>query len=609
MKKSLLGLVLTLLLFSTNSVLGQMMLKEIPFEQQVNKSSLVIEGKVISKKSFWSNNLIYTSNTVEVFKVFKGEPIKIIVIITQGGIVGTQSQLVFPSLKLNIGDLGVFMLFQNDKSISSKSKNQIKQYEVYSSLQGFYKYNIASDLVVNPFSKSKGVKTEFYDKIASITKAKYVIISNYDINEVQLKSSQSSKTLAPSISNFTPTTVTAGTKMVLTINGLNFGNSKGKVAFANADDGGSTFVDALDSQVLTWTDNKITVEVPALAGTGKIQVRDALSSSIDSSLDLLVTYSIVNGLLESPVNSGIFYAYPSRLVNNDGSGGYIWSLQTDFDADIEHTGAKASFLKAFDTWRCETGVNWTFGSVTPIDEIAYDGINVVRFDNGNELPTGVLGQCTYYFNGCGNTLSDFKVYSDELDIVFDDGENWYYGADLNGMGFTQYDFQSVALHELGHGHQLGHVIDNSSHTDNNGDVMYYAIQNSEQQRVLHADNKTAGNYIQAINESSTPAFTCFSGKSPMTAYSCPLSVEDEAFNDAIKIYPNPSKGTLYIGNELYINLKKAEIFDMSGRLIYTFNISDASKIKQINLTGLSKGMYLVNVHSETAFVTKKIILE
>ena len=104
---------------------------------------------------------------------------------------------------------------------------------------------------------------------------------------------------------------------------------------------------------------------------------------------------------------------------------------------------------------------------------------------------------------------------------------------LSGLGFTQYDFQSVALHELGHGHQLGHVIDLSSHTDNNGDIMYYAISNSEQQRVLHPDNITAGNYVQTINESSVPAFNCYSGTSAMTAYVCNLSVDDVAFNENV----------------------------------------------------------------------------
>ncbi|MCF8273861.1 MAG: T9SS type A sorting domain-containing protein [Flavobacteriaceae bacterium] len=607
MKINVLSIFIVGVFLITTNVMSQVMLKQISLEQQINNSTLVIEGEVISKRSFWNNNLIYTANTIKIYKVFKGEQLTTIDVITPGGVVENVNQIVSPSLKLNKGDLGVFTLYDNNIFFSSNSKLTNKQFIVYSSLQGFYKYNIKKDAVINPFSKTQGVTSVFYDKISSLTNSKYVEITKIDINGLYLKSSQTVKMLAPSISNFSPTTATAGTKMVLTINGSGFGSTKGKVSFSNADDGGSTYVEALDSQVLTWADNKITVEIPSEAGTGKIQVTDASSASFESTSDLIVTYSIINGLLEFPSSSGIYYAYPSRLVNNDGSGGYVWRMQTDFNADIEHSGAKQAFLNALDTWRCETGVNWTIGAVTTTDVIGNDDINVVRFDNGNELPIGVLGQCTYYLNGCGSTLSDFKIYADELDIVFDDGEDWYYGSGLPSI--NQYDFQSVALHELGHGHQLGHVIDTSSHIDNNGDIMYYAISNSEQQRVLHADNITAGNYIQTINESSIPAFICFAGKTPMSPYACPLSVEDEILKDAVKMYPNPTNGVFYISNELYINLKKAVIFDIRGRQISEFDISGTSKTKQINLTGFSKGMYLVNIHSDDAFVTKKLVLE
>ena len=48
---------------------------------------------------------------------------------------------------------------------------------------------------------------------------------------------------------------------------------------------------------------------------------------------------------------------------------------------------------------------------------------------------------------------------------------------------------------------------------------------------------------------------------------------------------------------------------MSGRLIFEMNLSGASETSTINLTGMAKGMYLVNIHSDNAFVTKKLILE
>lgn len=88
------------------------MLKEIPLAQQIESSSLVVEGKVISKESFWNadHTNIYTVNTVEVYKVFKGQPATTVQVVTKGGTVGTMAQKVSPSLNLDTNDVGVFTL-------------------------------------------------------------------------------------------------------------------------------------------------------------------------------------------------------------------------------------------------------------------------------------------------------------------------------------------------------------------------------------------------------------------------------------------------------------------------------------------------------------------
>ncbi len=51
------------------------------------------------------------------------------------------------------------------------------------------------------------------------------------------------------------------------------------------------------------------------------------------------------------------------------------------------------------------------------------------------------------------------------------------------------------------------------------------------------------------------------------------------------------------------------IYDVRGRLMSKFDMTNASRIKTINLQGVSKGMYFVNIYSDKAMITKKIILE
>ncbi|WNH08417.1 T9SS type A sorting domain-containing protein [Thalassobellus suaedae] len=586
-----------------SSLSAQKLLRKISLKQQIENSSLVVEGEVISKKSFWNedNGKIYTSNIIKVYKVFKGELINTIEVVTRGGTIGMQSQLIVPNLKLNKGDLGIFTLHKNNV-ISSNKVSDKNKFTVYSSLQGFYKYNLNKGTVMHPFKSGKSTSNSLYDDIKLFTKAEYTELSNLSTQKTFSKTSQ---TLAPSAISFSPTTITAGTKSTITItipggSTGDFGIDKGKVSFSNGDDGGDTFIDALDTQV-TWSASSITVEVPSGAGTGKIMVTDNASNSIISTEDLTIPYSEINAEFEVPSNSGNIYAYQTRHVNNDGSGGYIFNMQTSFNAN---TAAKTSFLTALDTWRCETGVNFTIGNTVSNDS---NGVNIIRFDVGSELPVGTLGEASYSFLGCRITNEDFGVYTSEIDIVFDDGEDWYYGVGSQGL---KYDFQSVALHELGHAHQLAHVIDNSPFSNNGNDVMHYAIGSNEEQRVLSVNNITAANDVQSRSESSFPSnFSCFDTKSPMVTYSCPLNVEDKELNNTISIYPNPSSGQFYIKNESFINLEKVVIYDVSGRLISNINISNSSRIQTITLTGISKGIYIVNIHSDNSMITKKIVFE
>ncbi|GGK23469.1 hypothetical protein GCM10007962_17070 [Yeosuana aromativorans] len=605
MKKIPSVFILTLLVLSGN-LFSQNMLREIPLSQQIINSDLVIEGKVISKISYWENNLIYTKNTIQVYKVFKGNSVATVDVVTEGGRVGLEALDVSSALKLRNNDTGVFLLKQdaNSNRISKTSVN--KTYKAYSAIQGFYKYDLMDNIATNPFNKKQGISSAFYDEIKSITRKNYVEVSGFNAAEIN-KSLNQNKTLAAVISSFNPTTATAGTQNQLTINGSGFGTSIGAVGFADADNGGAGFVDALETQIVSWNDNEIVVEIPSGAGTGKVRVTPPSSSSAISSSDLTVSYSELNVVYDADDHTGDTppgvngplkpIAYPLQHYGQSfQTGGYIWKMQTDFFNDTEHPGAKAAFERALETWRCTTKINWTISN-TPVatDVKAKDNINVIRFDNGSELGAGVLGTCYSYYNGCSNGGS-YDWYVSELDIVFDDATTWYYGT---GIPTLAYDFESVAVHELGHGHQLGHVVNTNA-------IMHYNISAGEANRTLSSDDIAAGNDIQSR---STTNQICLLDLMTNYAGSCSLGVDDIAFNDAVKIYPNPSHGEFYISNELNVNLTKATVYDLSGRQISEFIFSDASKTKSINLPGASKGIYFVNIHSDSGFVTKKIVIE
>ena len=637
MKKNRLIILIIFCTFSLQVLFAKMMLQEVSLKNQIENSSLVLEGKVITKKSFWDaeNKYIYTANTVEVYKVFKGELLPTIDIITIGGTVGLTALHVSHNLKLHKGDIGVFILEDYDikNSLSHKSVN--KQFRPYGTAQGFYKYNIYDNLAVNPFNTKKGISSTFYKEITNLTKKPITEMVLYDVAALTSKMSQINKSLAPSAITFSPTTVTAGTKNTITITipgGAtgNFGNTKGKVSFSNADEGGGgSYIDALDTQV-TWSSNSITVEVPSEAGTGKIRVTNSDASVRESTIDLTVTSSEINVVYDQDDttdgfgggNNGPLPAYAFRVqhIGQNGNGGYTWEMQTDFFNDSPRTGAKAAFKRAFDKWVCSTGINWTIKSTptvidvaefesTPVESPSVSGtaVNVIRFDNG-ELGANTLATCYSWYKGCSLGGGNFQWFVAEMDIVFNDDINWNFGPGTSELpdpipnpvpsNFGEYDFETVVLHELGHGHQLGHVI-------NTNEVMNYNLSFNEDARVLSSQDINAASTIQSR---STSNFVCVN-QPKMTNASCPLSIEEDELKQALTIYPNPTSGSFNIKNMSLYNLEKVVIYDISGRLISEYNMKNAARIKTINLIGISKGIYFLNIYSENVMITKKLIFE
>lgn len=300
---------------------------------------------------------------------------------------------------------------------------------------------------------------------------------------------------AQSISDFSPLTISAGTGSQLTINGSGFGTgpagAQKYVEFANADDGGSSYIRPQLTEYVSWTDNKIVVKVPSDSGTGLFRVISG-ANTLSPASELKVSYSINN-----------VGADPLRHINSNTSGGSTFQLSNDFAA---LTAAKNAFLKSVKAWTCQTGVNWIIGAQTTVNVVAADGINVVRFDSGGELPPGVLGAAYTYSRGCGT--DKWEIY--ETDVVFDKERDWHYEDSKPPP--SKSDFQSVALHEMGHAHNLGHVIDPA-------DMMNFSIAGGTSRRTFSLSNQNGGLYQVNLSKTS-PGGSCSSPMVQVFPESC-----------------------------------------------------------------------------------------
>jgi hypothetical protein len=494
-----------------------------------------------------------------------------------------------------VGEIGVFML--HDSNISITNGTSTNKFKPYASSQGFYKYDLKTNTVFNPFINKEGISTTFYNSITSLTNMSSVIeVVNFDTQNVynnNVANRNGAETAI--ILSFSPSTVNGGVRDLLTINGINFGNTQGSVNFRDANFGGTQYFTAIDSHIISWNPSQIVVELTSRAGTGDIQVVTSTSNTFTSNDNLTVFYSQIN-----PGNAT--NAFTSQHFDVNGLGGYTWQMHTDFNANA---AANASFLRAFDTWVCETGINWEIGAVTPIDVIAADDINIIRFDNGTELPEGVLGRCTSRFGTCNNPASPggIDVVVTELDIVFNDvftgalsALSWEFGpGTATGL---EIDFESVAVHELGHGHQLAHII-------NPGEVMHFSIANAQNSRDLGASDLAGATDMMDRNIN-----TSVCGTGAMTASDCfSLSVNEVSLSENISIYPNPTKTNLNILTSSNLQLELATIFDVRGRQVITKDLNSSNNLSTIDVSQLQAGVYFIKIDLGAVSTTKKFIVE
>jgi len=292
---------------------------------------------------------------------------------------------------------------------------------------------------------------------------------------------------------YSPTHISAGTESVLTITGSGFGPNKtanNAVEFLGANAHQST-IKAATSDFVSWSDTKIEVKIPSGVGDGPIYI------TLDNG-----TMKIIHPWLKIDFNVHKENGLETKLYNQNGSGGYTFHLHSKLNSNNK---AKAAFLRAFETWKCATGVNWTIGEPTS----STTGRNVIRILEDGEADVGAPGKANVSYVNIGGVW-----YVDNISITFSNYLDHYFKFSPNDAGL--YDFESVALHTLGKAHNLGVVI-----SDN--DVMYWARPVTEtEKRSLSSNDLSAGNFIMNLSKTSSgsvPAMLPLSTGACNTTYS------------------------------------------------------------------------------------------
>ncbi len=458
---------------------------------RARESALVVEAQVLDAQSFWDagHGRLFTRHRLRVFSLLKGQVADTtgLTLLTEGGRLGLDQQLLTNTLRLTAGQQGIFFLTPAPWPGLPAVAAGGRAYTPFGSEQGFIGFNLAERTATEPFRTYPALDAAFYQEIARLTgQPRRLLRANPALAAAGPVAQRG--TLAPTIASFAPASLPAGTGAVFTISGDGFGSSRGSgfVEFKNADDGGATLVRARDADYVSWTNNRIEVRVPSAAnggqpvsnghpaGSGVVRVTTAGQLAVETAAPITVIYALTN--VES--TDGTLLQRPNHIALN-ASGGISFHFGPNFTA----TAAPAAWQRALATWRCQTGMNWDVAAPSATNTIADDGQNVVAFDAGAELPARVLGRTTSYYRGCYAPNGEVVFWVKEVDMQFDDGTAFQFATGAPTR--SQVDFETVAVHELGHAQQLNHLI-------LPGAVMHYAVALGQTTRVLNLLSDVAG---------------------------------------------------------------------------------------------------------------------
>lgn len=451
--------------------------------ERAQAASLIVEAEVLDAQGEWdaAHQHIFTRQRLRVFRVLKGTlpDTAALPLLVEGGQVGLVRQELTNTLRpLPVGQQGIFFLQP------APWPGVGAAYAAYASSQGVITYNLALGTAAEP-ARTYAILAEAAEQTAQLSgQPTQLLRANQRLQAAAQRraSAATQRTAAPTISGFSPAQATAGTGAVLTIRGSGFGSSQGSggVDFRNADDGGATTTRALARDYLSWTDTQIQVRVPSLAsgghpaGTGLVTVTAADGTAATTATALVILYALAN----VDNTTGTFTDRPSHVATN-ATGGLTFRLAPNFRSNAP---AVAAWQRALAQWRCTSGINWELGADVTVNTIALDQVNAIAFDDGT-LPARVLGRTTSYYSGCYTTQGEVIFYVSEIDQQFTTSLPFQLGPARPGAG--QYDFESVAVHELGHAQQLSHLI-------RPGAIMHYAVAAGATLRVLDPASDVAG---------------------------------------------------------------------------------------------------------------------
>ncbi len=88
-----------------------------------------------------------------------------------------------------------------------------------------------------------------------------------------------------------------------------------------------------------------------------------------------------------------------------------------------------------------------------------------------------------------------------------------------------------------------------------------------------------------------------------------LGAQDNTFDNSVSIFPNPASTRVTILKNQAITLNSVVVYDVTGRLINSFDLSKMGQEETLDISSLEAGIYLFQIKGEENTIVKQLIIE
>ena len=408
----------------------------------------------------------------------------------------------------------------------------------------------------------------------------------------------------PIVTYFTPSVAT-GIGDSIIIQGKYFGANRfhnngldsAQVRFRDADETNVEYMQRLDTlDYLYWSNTEIRVSATSYIdlegnsgiGTGKFIVKNKWGDTTITNSELFVEYAIENKLQIAPTK-----VLKKRVNLIYDTIGYVFAFNS---AILNNPTRKAVTEKAIRDWACQTGVNFK----VLYDDPTQTSNSLIMFSNNTTNTTNKIAYTTPLLDPTcfQNPEIRFEIAATGFEIEMNSDTQWDY--DTLGNTSNKHSYYSVLLHELGHAHQLDHVL------NDNSELMRPSIDPGQYR--TFSPNLFAGTDDVILYNQNHIYNGC--SYSPMVfdnPFCSTNSINEYSKENNFIIYPNPFTNEFTIEfNKQASGQKEIIIYNIIGEIIYNAKQNNQNQMI-IKLNNLDKGTYIVVVKINNKIISKRLV--